>query len=347
MRKLLALVLKELLIVVRDRTALLLFLAAPLGLTLVLAFASGGMAGGSDLSAIPVAVVNQDSGSVGAALVELLGSDELGGLIAATPASDSQAARNLVDRDEAAAAILIPPDLSSRATQTEGEPARIELYTNPGQPISSAVVQEVVQRFAQQVATGAVAAQVTVRLLLESGLVSADEAETVLPVAAERAAATAVAQQMVELATVSEQGAESGTVVYLAYYAPSFAILFLMFATASAAHTLLTEREAGTLTGLMLPAINATRVARFRTEALLHALRVLNAIQGREQAGEVSEPRLDELGLPAEASLDPVNREPLHVKKTPQGWLIYGVGTNLKDDGGQLKDYLDFGIGPK
>jgi len=107
------------------------------------------------------------------------------------------------------------------------------------------------------------------------------------------------------------------------------------------------EREAGTLTRLMLPALNATRVSRFRTETLLHALRMLNAIQRREQAGEVNEPRLDELGLPAVATRDPVNGEPLQIKKTPQGWLIYGVGTNLKDDGGQLRDLSDFGIGPK
>jgi hypothetical protein len=107
------------------------------------------------------------------------------------------------------------------------------------------------------------------------------------------------------------------------------------------------EREAGVLTGLMLPAVNATRVARFRTETLLHALRVLNAIQGREQAGDANEPKLSDLGLPGDATIDPVNDKPLHIKKTPQGWLIYGVGANLKDDGGQLKDYLDFGIGAK
>jgi hypothetical protein len=107
------------------------------------------------------------------------------------------------------------------------------------------------------------------------------------------------------------------------------------------------SREAGSLTRLLIPAMDATREARFRTETLLHALRVLNAIQAREQAGDASEPQLDKLGLPVEATLDPVNRKPLRIKKTPQGWLIYGVGRNLTDDDGQLKDYLDVGVGPK
>jgi len=106
------------------------------------------------------------------------------------------------------------------------------------------------------------------------------------------------------------------------------------------------SREAGMLTRLFAPAVDGARESRFRNETFLHALRVLNAIQAREQAGDASEPQLDKLGLPVEATLDPVNGEPLRLKKTPQGWLIYGVGANLTDDGGQLEDLLDVGVGP-
>lgn len=106
------------------------------------------------------------------------------------------------------------------------------------------------------------------------------------------------------------------------------------------------SREAGFLTRLIVSSIEGTRESCSRIETLLHALRVLNAIQAREQAGDASEPQLDNLGLPVEATLDPVNGEPLHIKKTPQGWLIYGVGANLTDDGGQLEDDLDVGVGP-
>jgi DNA-directed RNA polymerase specialized sigma24 family protein len=33
------------------------------------------------------------------------------------------------------------------------------------------------------------------------------------------------------------------------------------------------------------------------------------------------------------------------VKRTDGQWLIYGLGTNLKDDGGQLKNLEDVGLG--
>ena len=106
------------------------------------------------------------------------------------------------------------------------------------------------------------------------------------------------------------------------------------------------SREAGFLTRTIVSSIEHARESRCRIETFLHALRVLNAIQAREQAGDESEPQLDKLGLPVEATLDPVNGEPLQIRRTPQGWLIYGVGANLTDDGGQLEDDLDVGVGP-
>jgi len=34
------------------------------------------------------------------------------------------------------------------------------------------------------------------------------------------------------------------------------------------------------------------------------------------------------------------------MKKVPEGWVIYSVGKNLKDDGGQVADQADAGLGP-
>ena len=66
----------------------------------------------------------------------------------------------------------------------------------------------------------------------------------------------------------------------------------------------------------------------------------------REQAGDAAEPALADLGLPADVTTDPFNDEPLHIRKLPTGWLIYSVGADLKDDGGDLTDYHDVGVGP-
>jgi hypothetical protein len=101
------------------------------------------------------------------------------------------------------------------------------------------------------------------------------------------------------------------------------------------------------LARLLFPALNATTGSVVRTRAMIRCLRVLNAIQTHVPPEGDESPKLSELGLPPEATTDPYNGEPLHVKKTPQGWLVYSVGKNLKDDGGKLDDEsTDVGVGP-
>jgi hypothetical protein len=78
-------------------------------------------------------------------------------------------------------------------------------------------------------------------------------------------------------------------------------------------------------------------------------LRVLNALQTHVPAGSETIPKLSELGLPIETTVDPFNGQPLIVKKLPNGWLVYSVGENLQDDGGKITSadlYLDVGVGP-
>ena len=95
-------------------------------------------------------------------------------------------------------------------------------------------------------------------------------------------------------------------------------------------------------------AIPLTFLCEIRTRAEFRCLRVLNALQTRVPAGSSATPKLNELGLPAEATIDPFNGEPLHVKRLPQGWLVYSVGPNFRDDGGNLGygNDCDVGVGP-
>jgi hypothetical protein len=103
-----------------------------------------------------------------------------------------------------------------------------------------------------------------------------------------------------------------------------------------------------TLAENVKPAILAARQAADRNRAIIRCLRVLNALQAMEQKGDVPEPKLSDLGLPAEATVDPFTGEPLKVKRLPEGWLVYSEGQNLTDDGGQLDDPRvgDVGLGP-
>lgn len=98
---------------------------------------------------------------------------------------------------------------------------------------------------------------------------------------------------------------------------------------------------------MLLPAIRSTKEAGTRMQAKIRCLRILAALERREQSLVTGEPKLAELGLPADVLIDPYNGKPLQLKQTPDGWVIYSVGKNLKDDGGKLDDdQTDVGLGP-
>lgn len=93
------------------------------------------------------------------------------------------------------------------------------------------------------------------------------------------------------------------------------------------------------------PAIVAAREATARNQALSRALRVLNAIQASPAIAHSDHVDLSNLGLPADTITDPFTEQPLIVRKQGSGWLIYSVGRDLKDDGGDV-DGKDNGIAP-
>jgi len=245
--KVLAIAFKEVRVVLRDRMTLLLLLAAPLALTLVMSLAFSRVNQGDGLTQIRVAVVNQDEGALGQALVDVLRSPDLGDLLAVTQAADPAAARALVEADQAAAAVIIPAGFTERLVSTPDGTGRLEVYGNPGRAVSAGVVRSIVERFAEQVSAGVVGANVTVRQLVESGRLAAAQAPALAPEIGQRVTVAAGQSELVTIQLVAAGAQASGRFDYLAYYAPSMATLFLMFAMMSAARTLLAEREAGTL----------------------------------------------------------------------------------------------------
>lgn len=97
----------------------------------------------------------------------------------------------------------------------------------------------------------------------------------------------------------------------------------------------------GTLGGLVAPAAEKAREAAERDRANVACLRVVNALVRREKPDQPPKPDLSDLGLPAEATRDPFSGEPLRVKKVTGGWLVYSVGADLNDDGGdEEKDVI-------
>jgi hypothetical protein len=105
--------------------------------------------------------------------------------------------------------------------------------------------------------------------------------------------------------------------------------------------------SAAPLTKLMLPAVQAWQDAEVRTMAETRCLFVLLAALDQPEIGDKPAPSIDDLTLPDPLSIDPYNGGKLTLRKVPGGWLIYSVGTDLKDDGGQVVNHLtDVGIAP-
>jgi hypothetical protein len=86
--------------------------------------------------------------------------------------------------------------------------------------------------------------------------------------------------------------------------------------------------------------------AEFRRLAEARAMRVLNALgEYRQRTGKDAD-TLDQLSLPKSATIDPWTGQPLVIKKTDRGWVVYSVGQNGTDDGGRFEKMDDVGFGP-
>lgn len=108
--------------------------------------------------------------------------------------------------------------------------------------------------------------------------------------------------------------------------------------------------SANGMTELLVPSLASAREAANRTLATERCLRILNAIQSRPDQETLVD--LTDLGLPAAAIIDPYSGHSLLTKSTGDGWVVYSVGENGNDDGGEIEQgmesnqSLDIGIGP-
>ena len=164
---------KDLTLAFRDRAALTFMLLAPFLLTLGLGFVTGAFSGtnSSGVSDIPVIIVNQDGGQLGSALAEVFISPELAEIVEAQTLADPAAARQQVDADKAAAALIIPPGFSASiipvpGASSPGPLAYLELYTNPTRPTGAGVIQTIVEEFMGRVEIGKIGGEVAIAQML-------------------------------------------------------------------------------------------------------------------------------------------------------------------------------------
>lgn len=264
MKKILLIGWKDLTLAFRDRAALLLMLAAPFALTVGLGFVTGRLsgAGSSGLSDIPVILVNRDASRLGNALVDLFQSQDLASLLAPAVVTDPAQARQQVDENRAAAAVIVPAGFTQSImpdTGAAGPLVQIEVYANPTSPTGAGVIRTIVDQFASQVEAGRVGVQVVVAELVGHGLIAPQDAQRV---AGEVGAAQPGEAQPASAITLNSatSGGEAVQFDPLAFMAPGMALMFLMFTVANGGRTLLSERAQGTLPRLLVSPTSASQV---------------------------------------------------------------------------------------
>ena len=253
---------KDLLVIFRDRGALILMLAAPFVLTVGLGLVTGSFSRqnrtGTGLADIPVAIINQDQGGLGQALVDVLTSPDLADLLKPEMADDEAAARLRVEANELAALVIVPAGFTESvvpnlATGERGTAVAIEVYASPGRPISAGLVRSIVQDFTNRIETGLTSVQVTLTQLAMTGIVPlAEMMATAQEIGQQQTAQMEAGEiQMIEIRRQTDFAADESNFNPLAYFAPGMAIIFLMYTVTMGGRSFLDERQGGTLSRIL------------------------------------------------------------------------------------------------
>ncbi len=268
MLKLLLIGIKDLKLMFRDRAALILILLAPFLLTLGMGLVTGRFSGnsGSGISDIPIVIVNLDNDSLGDALVNVFNSDDLAELVEPTSSGDPEAARQLVDEDEVAAAIIIPKGFTQSVIPQNGnnaanEEVKIEFYSNPSRPTSAGIIKAILDGFMARLDEMHLGGMTSISQLIVSGRLSPQDANQAgeemgarLQQAGDLSEATAI-----KLNTSTSEG-EAVEFDLLSYFAPGMALMFLMYTVSYGGRTILAEKAEGTLPRLLVSPTNSLQV---------------------------------------------------------------------------------------
>jgi ABC-2 type transport system permease protein len=261
--------LKDLRLTFRDRAAVTFMLLAPFLLTIGMGFVTGRFSGtsASGLKDIPVVIVNLDKAELGNALADVFNSKDLAELVAPTASFDPEAARKLVDEDQAAAAVIIPEGFTRSIIPAQGtmfdpsfaeaDPVSIEVYANPAKPTSAGVIKAIVDEFVSRVEEGRVSGMTSMFQMLMTGVITPQQATSESSNLFQNMDQTE--SNALTLKTNSE-GAQAKEFDILAYMAPGMALLFLMYTVTYGGRSILAERAQGTLPRLLISPTSSTQI---------------------------------------------------------------------------------------
>ncbi|MDH3678317.1 MAG: ABC transporter permease [Acidimicrobiia bacterium] len=213
---------------VRDRSALIMGVVAPLGLVLILDATLGSVA---ETTRFEFAVLNEDRGELGAAFEGLMDELEADGVAVVTDVTDRSELDDLVADGSVNAGFVVPPSFTE-ATRS-GNPGQLVVVGDRSAPISVSVAEAIAESFASEVD------YVTLAVASAAATGAGDPTEI--------AALAQTVEPPIALDSVTEEGRGFDPT---SYYAISLSVFFLFFTVQFGVLSLLEEEEAGTLARL-------------------------------------------------------------------------------------------------
>ncbi|HEY3246378.1 MAG TPA: ABC transporter permease [Phycisphaerae bacterium] len=261
---------KDLLILSRDRRALVTLLTMPLVIVAILGLSTGQLLGHRDRSAVlRIALADEDHGEVAAQLVRALRRHPA---VEVQVVTDRAAAHDRVSDGSSVAAVIIGPQFAQRTGAIEprdllkpeqGRLAEglvavdIEIYARPAFKVSAAIVEQLVYGEMVRALLPAIAARDP---LLRGFLTSGPEKEEHhVDAGASRSAAR----------SADTRGTGSyGSAVYQVLV-PSYAVMFAFFLVTIMARSFIAERESGTLLRLRIAPVSPSALLVGKTVPFL------------------------------------------------------------------------------
>jgi len=245
MKKLLYIALNELLLLLKDRMAVVWMVILPLAMTAIMGLIFGDLGGGSGAVAIDLPVVDQDGSEAAAMVLDMLSQTEN---LHLETIYDEEMARQLVRDGKRAGAMVIPSGFG--AAMSSGQPTALELVVVPGgqtTPLLEGMVRGVAGGFSNVQTTVEVAISEVQRATGSTDLDYDGIAERAVATALERLEDPPIRARVTTVGSTEETEFDIFDQVV-----PGYAVMFAMFSVLSAAGGILEEKERGTFKRLFI-----------------------------------------------------------------------------------------------
>ena len=246
MKRLFIITLYDLLLLAKDRMALVWLIALPIGFIIIGGAVFSGMAtGDGEALVVDLPIVDKDGGDMAQVVHSILQANPY---IKVEPYDDEDEALKLVEKGDKVAVLVIPEGFSQRVRS--GGDVRLKLIVSAGDQIRVPMVRGIVEG----VASGFSTVNIAVRVAIEE--VIRQEKEADLEEVAQRTATRA--RQLLQqppVATEVTVAGKRGEINLYTQLIPGYAMMFILFGIMGGAESILEEKARGTFKRLVMAPI--------------------------------------------------------------------------------------------